>query len=83
MTDLTARERELVALGAALGSHCIGCIEHHIPVARRAGLADAQISEAIELAERIRQVPAGKALEAARRMLGQAPACEPAGGCCG
>ena len=54
MDHLTPRERELVALGAALGSHCVPCIEYHIPEARKTGLSDAQISEAIRLADRVR-----------------------------
>lgn len=69
MNELTERERELVALGAALGSNCIGCIEHHVPAAREAGLNDAQISEALRLADQIRQVPARKVLDAAARLI--------------
>lgn len=56
-------------LGAALGSNCVPCIEYHIPEARKAGLSDAQISEAIRLADRVRQVPAGKVLEVAQALL--------------
>jgi AhpD family alkylhydroperoxidase len=58
MEQLTHRERELVALGAAMGSNCIPCIERHIPEARSAGLTDCQIKEAIDLADKVRQVPA-------------------------
>lgn len=69
MAHLSQRERELVALGAALGSNCIPCIEYHIPEARKAGLTDSEISEAIRLADKVRQVPAHKVFEAAQRML--------------
>jgi 4-carboxymuconolactone decarboxylase len=69
MNDLNHRERELVALGAAMGSNCISCIEYHIPEARRAGLSDAQIAEAIGLSDKVRQVPARKVLDTALRML--------------
>ncbi len=65
MEQLTHRERELVALGAAMGSNCIPCIEHHIPEARKSGLSDEQIKEAIELADKVRQVPARNVLKAA------------------
>lgn len=71
MNQLTSRERELVALGAALGSNCVPCIEHHIPEARKVGLTDLQIREAIELADSVRQVPARKVLGAARQALGE------------
>lgn len=69
MSHLSPRERELVALGAALGSNCDPCIKYHIPQARKTGLTDSQISEAILLADKVRQVPARKVFEAAQRML--------------
>lgn len=69
MNALNSRERELVALGAALGSTCVPCIEHHIPEARRAGLSDGQIREAVELADAVRQVPARNVLTAALHYL--------------
>jgi len=51
MTDLNPRESELVALGTAMGSNCVPCIEYHIPEARKAGISDAQIHAAIRLAD--------------------------------
>jgi len=74
MSQLTLHERELVSLGAAMGSNCISCIEHHIPMSRSAGLSDAQISDAIHLADELRQVPARKTLGAALRLLSESPA---------
>jgi len=65
MTELSRRERELVALGAALASNCMPCIEYRVPAARKAGLSDSQIEEAVRLAEKVRQVPARMALESA------------------
>ncbi len=69
MNILNPRERELVALGASLASNCVPCIEFHIQEARKAGLTDAEISEAVELADKIKKVPADKVLEAASRRL--------------
>ena len=69
MTDLNPRENELVALGAALGSNCVPCIEYHIPEARKAGISDEQIHAAIRLADRVRRVPAQKVLDAALKAL--------------
>lgn len=69
MSLLTPRDRELVALAAALAANCIPCVEYHIPEARKAGLSDAEIREAIELAERIRRVPAAKVLDVASNLL--------------
>ena len=85
MNDLSTSERELVALGAAMGSNCVPCIEYHIPEARKAGLTDAQIQKAIRLADKVRQVPARKVLDTALRLLPETPAGAPveqdAGGC--
>jgi AhpD family alkylhydroperoxidase len=72
MTELNNTERELVAIGAAIASNCVPCIEYHIPEARKAGLTDAQIGEAVRLADRVRQVPAKKVLDAAMALLGGA-----------
>lgn len=83
MKDLNPREYELVALGAAIASNCVPCIEYHIPEARKAGLNDAQILEAIQLADKIKQVPARKVVDAAKALLKpDAPVCQdPACGC--
>jgi AhpD family alkylhydroperoxidase len=69
MTDLTSREIELVAIGAALGSNCVPCIEFHIPEAHKAGLTAAQIREAIQYADKVRQAPAQKVLDIAKRTM--------------
>lgn len=69
MNNLNHRESELVALGAALGSNCVPCIEYHVPKAREAGLTDPEIYAAIQLADKVRQVPARKVLESALSLL--------------
>jgi AhpD family alkylhydroperoxidase len=69
MSKLKPRERELVALGAAMGSNCVPCIEYHVPKAREAGLGDDQIREAIRLADKVRKVPARKVLDTALQLL--------------
>jgi 4-carboxymuconolactone decarboxylase len=73
MQHLTSREQELVALGAALASNCVPCIESHIPKARQAGLNDFEIREAVDLADALRQVPARKVLNTALAILASAP----------
>jgi 4-carboxymuconolactone decarboxylase len=80
MNALNPRERELVALGAALASNCVPCVQFHIPEARKAGLTDAEIREAIQLADKVRQVPARKVLETAQQLLSDA-APSATGGC--
>jgi len=93
MERLSTRERELTAIGAAIGSNCVPCIEYHIPQAKKAGLSDSQLLEAVRLADKVRQVPARNVLETARVLLGGDPegdqakkstSCEdePRSGCC-
>jgi hypothetical protein len=47
----------------------VPCIEYHIPQARKAGLNDSEISEAIRLSDKVRQVPARKVLDVALQMV--------------
>lgn len=69
MNQLSLRDRELVALGAALAANCIPCVEFHIPKAREAGISAAELSEVLTLADKVRQVPAKKVLEVAKRLV--------------
>ena len=69
MSDLSRRDLELVALGAAMGSNCPPCLEYHIPEARKAGVSDSEILAAIRHADMIRKVPARKTLQTALKML--------------
>jgi AhpD family alkylhydroperoxidase len=69
MSNLSLRERELVALAASLASNCVPCIETHIAEARKGGLLDTEIAEAITLADQVRQVPARKVLKVAATLL--------------
>lgn len=84
MEDLSNRERELVAVGAAIASNCVPCIQYHIPEARKAGLDDHLIGEAVRLADQVRQVPSKKVLQSALSLLGDgaAPEARSAAGAC-
>jgi 4-carboxymuconolactone decarboxylase len=73
MSGLNKREQSLVALGAALASNCVPCVEYHIPGARRAGLSDIEINHAIEIADKVRQVPARAVLETALARIDSSP----------
>jgi 4-carboxymuconolactone decarboxylase len=69
MSELNNREQSLVALGAAIASNCVPCVEYHIPGARRAGLSDVEISEAVRIADKVRRVPARTVIETARARI--------------
>ncbi|MHC4514304.1 MAG: carboxymuconolactone decarboxylase family protein [Planctomycetota bacterium] len=73
---LNQREKLLVALGSALGSNCVPCIESILPKARAAEIKDAELQEAVELAEVVRRKPARKVLETARAILMGRPEAE-------
>jgi AhpD family alkylhydroperoxidase len=83
--ELTPREKELVALGASIASNCIPCIEYHIPQSRLSGLSNLEIRMAIELADKLRKVPADKVMQTALALLDEeSPARrDNAGGSCG
>ena len=48
------RDKELAAIGAAIGCNCRPCIEHHIPAGRQAGLNEAELAEAVATARAVR-----------------------------
>jgi 4-carboxymuconolactone decarboxylase len=85
MSTLTDRERSLVSLGAAIASNCVPCVEYHVPWAKKVGLTDEQIHEALRIADKVRQVPAGAVLHAALARIDapRAPSIGAGGASCG
>ena len=71
MSELSKREQTLVSLGAAIASNCVPCIEFHIPEARKAGLSEIQIKEALQVADKVRRVPAQMVLQTAMARIGE------------
>ncbi len=69
MGELNGGQRDLVAIGAALGSNCVPCVEHYLSEARKAGLSDRQIEDAIRVADGVRRVPAQRVLDAALALV--------------
>lgn len=55
MKKLQGEIKELVAIGASIGSNCARCLEHHIRIAREYGASNEEISEAIEMAVRVKK----------------------------
>jgi 4-carboxymuconolactone decarboxylase len=73
MSELSNRERNLVALGAAIACNCVPCVEYHVPGAKRIGLSDSEIHEALQIADKVRQVPSRAVLEAALARIDTCP----------
>ena len=51
---LEQRDKELAAIGAAIGCNCRPCIEHHIPAGRDAGLSEAELVDAVATSRAVR-----------------------------
>ena len=73
MGRLSPKEKELVALGAALGSNCVPCVVYHLGVAEKIGISDEELKEAVELADEVRQVPSAQVLKTAHAQIGRKP----------
>lgn len=71
MQNLTDKEKEFVALGAAMGSNCIPCIVYHIEESKKLGISVEQIKQAIAMADKVRKVPIEKGFNTALAQLGE------------
>ena len=69
MSALSEQEKELVAIGASIGSNCVPCIAFHVGKAREAGLTDEQIRAAITISEEVRALPASLVVNTAKAHL--------------
>lgn len=87
----SAQVAELVAIGAAIASNCEPCFKYHFDAARKLGVSDADMLQAVNLAQQVKDSPAKAVLELAQRYLKPAaPASASASdnsakvtGCCG
>ena len=73
MTDqtvLTDKERELVAIGAAIGAGCQPCTHYHVTAALKSGLSGEEIGRAVDAAEDLRQEGGLAVTNLGRRLLG-------------
>jgi AhpD family alkylhydroperoxidase len=52
--SLTARERELVAVGTSLAAGCKPCTDYHLKKVRKAGASDEEIEQAMKVAIAVR-----------------------------
>jgi len=82
MPILSAREREVVAVGAAIGAGCRPCTNYHVRAGLKAGLTEDEIRLAVDEAEVLRIHAATSIADLARGLLGSseeraAPLCSP------
>jgi len=74
--------RELVAIGAAIGSNCEMCFKHHYNEARKLGVSKEDMRLAVEMAEAVKASPARSISELADKYLRE-PAAKASPCCCG
>jgi AhpD family alkylhydroperoxidase len=70
----SAQVAELVAIGAAVASHCEPCLKFHIAEARKLGIGAADMRRAVDLAQKVKEAPARAMLDLAQRLLAPADA---------
>src|SRR3990172_3247791 len=83
MSVLSDKEREVVAVGAAIGAGCRPCTQYHVRAGLKAGLTGEEIRLVVEEAEGLRIHAATSIADFARGLLGSseeraAPLCSPA-----
>lgn len=73
---------ELVAVAAAVASHCELCLRWHRRQASKLGVSDDDLSRAVATAQMVKEVPAQRLLELASKLGIGVAADEGAGSCC-
>jgi AhpD family alkylhydroperoxidase len=76
--------KELVAIGAAIGSNCETCFKYHYNEARKLGVSKEDMRLAVEMAEAVKASPARSISELADKYLREPAAqASAASSCCG
>lgn len=57
ITSLDQRTRELIAIGASVGSNCLPCLRYHFAEAIKCGCTIQDIEEAVNLSKMVRERP--------------------------
>lgn len=70
MPTLTDKEREYVAIGAAIGAGCRPCTRYHVGAAQKAGLSEDEIRLAVKDAEALRVDAVAGIADYAQHLLG-------------
>ncbi len=84
------KTRELVAIGAAIGCNCDVCLKYHFNEAMQLGVSKEYIWLAVDMACRVKQMPANSILGIAEKLCSQKAnsssygcnSTNPPGGCC-
>jgi AhpD family alkylhydroperoxidase len=80
--EMTEQIKALIALGAAIGASCEPCFKFHYDKARKLGLSDEAMREAVRIGGAVKEASAKNMAGLANRMLGAAKATA-GSSCCG
>jgi AhpD family alkylhydroperoxidase len=80
---LTEQNAELIAIGAAIATGCEPCFKFHYDKARKLGVANETMMEAVNIGYRVKQAAGKNMLALADRILGSEPAEKATSSCCG
>jgi len=80
--SLTEKELELVAIGASIGGNCIPCLEYHYKKCVELGFGQQELTEAITMAKKVKEVPNQKIYETADKLNGTSQKADTNACCC-
>ena len=66
--DLDEKYKEMAALGAAVGSNCLLCLEWHYKHCIEIGFTKEELKQAIDMALMVKSVPGDKIIETAKKL---------------
>ena len=72
--------KELIAVGASVGAHCQPCLTYYVGQARKIGIGEDEIREAIAIGHQVEKGAMAAMRRFSDEMLSQDPG--NAGGCC-
>lgn len=70
MANLSEKQREAAAIGAAIGAGCRPCTQYHVKAASKAGFSGDEVLQAVRDAEALRVDAAVSIADYARQLLG-------------
>ena len=71
--EIESRIQALIAVGAAVGANCQPCLQSTVAMARKSGVNEQEIAEAIETGKRVRRGAASKMDKFAAELIAASP----------
>jgi AhpD family alkylhydroperoxidase len=81
--EVTEQVMALIAIGAAIGASCESCLKFHYDKARKLGLSDEIMREAVRIGRAVKEASAKNISGLADHLLGEPEAATASKSCCG